>query len=58
MSSRSFMLLIIFLVAKYGSVVGGLSSAIVPEGLKRKIPVCMFTVSGQQCMVCSRKEAC
>ena len=36
MSSRSLMLFIIFLVAKYGSVVGGLFSAIVPEGLKGK----------------------
>ena len=43
-------------VAKYGSVIGGLSSAIVPEGLKGKIPVSTFTVGGQQCMVCSRKE--
>ena len=38
MSSRSLMLFIIFLVAKYGSVVGGLFSAIVPEGLKGKSP--------------------
>ena len=38
MSSRSLMLFIIFLVAKYGSVVGGLSSAIVPEGLKGNGP--------------------
>ena len=32
------MLFTIFLVAKYGSVVGGLSSAIVSEGLKGKSP--------------------
>ena len=36
MFSWLLMLFIIFLVAKYGSVVGGLSSAIVPEGLKGK----------------------
>ena len=36
MSSRLLMLFIIFLVAKYGSVVGGLFSAIVSEGLKGK----------------------
>ena len=38
MSSRSLMLFIIFLVAKYGSVVGGLFSAIVPERLKGGSP--------------------
>ena len=38
MSSRSLMLFIIFLVAKYGSVVVGLSSAIISEGLKGNGP--------------------
>ena len=38
MSSRLLMLFTIFLVAMYGSVVEGLSSAIVPEGLKGNGP--------------------
>ena len=41
MFSRSLMLFVMFLtssVAKYGSVVVGLFSAIVPEGLKGKGP--------------------
>ena len=56
MSSWLLMLFIIFFVAKYGSVVGGLFSAIVPEGLKGKSP----SVRGDSMLVghCTSATVC